>query len=116
MKDLIKENYFNIDTPFKTKLLIIGLSHLFGFNIIKFTSSSPFNEAQTIAMKRLKKGFFEGMDWYNQARINRGSDPKNVLKDALTKAEKDTKDTEISDQKKYLLDQKIDVLKSLTLN
>ena len=41
---------------------------------------------------------------------------KNVLKEALTKAEKDTKDTEISDQKKYLLDQKIDVLKSLTLN
>ena len=41
---------------------------------------------------------------------------KNVLKDDLSKAEKDTKDTEISDQKKYLLDQKIDVLKSLTLN
>ena len=41
---------------------------------------------------------------------------KNVLKDALSKAEKDTKDKEISDQKKYLLDQKIDVLKSLTLN
>tara|TARA_B100001996_G_scaffold8618_1_gene7297 strand:+ start:126 stop:527 length:402 start_codon:yes stop_codon:yes gene_type:complete len=41
---------------------------------------------------------------------------KNVLKDELTKAEKDTKNVEISDQKKYLLDQKIDVLKSLNLN
>ena len=41
---------------------------------------------------------------------------KNVLKDSLAEAEKNTKDGEISDQKKYLLDQKIDVLKSLTLN
>ena len=41
---------------------------------------------------------------------------KNILKDILTKAEKDSKDLEISDQKKYLIDQKIDVLKSLTLN
>ena len=41
---------------------------------------------------------------------------KNILKDTLTKAEKDSKDPEISDQKKYLIDQKIDVLKSLTLN
>ena len=82
MKDLIKENYFNIDTPFKSKLLIIGLSHLFGFDIIKFTSANPFNEAQAVAMKRLKKGFFEGMDWYNQSRINRGSDPKNILTNA----------------------------------
>tara|TARA_B100000287_G_scaffold422155_1_gene463705 strand:- start:1220 stop:1621 length:402 start_codon:yes stop_codon:yes gene_type:complete len=41
---------------------------------------------------------------------------KNILKDSLTKAEQDSKDPEISDQKKYLIDQKIDVLKSLTLN
>ena len=41
---------------------------------------------------------------------------KNVLKNELIKAEKDTKDTKISDQKKYLIDQKIDVLKSLSLN
>ena len=41
---------------------------------------------------------------------------KNFVRDALTKAEKDTQNTDISDQKKYLLDQKIEVLKSLTLN
>ena len=41
---------------------------------------------------------------------------KNVVRDALTKAEKDTQNAYISDQKKYLLDQKIEVLKSLTLN
>ena len=41
---------------------------------------------------------------------------KNILKDSLAKAEQDSKDPEISDQKKYLIDQKIDVLKSLTLN
>ena len=41
---------------------------------------------------------------------------KNVVRNSLTKAEKDTQNTDISDQKKYLLDQKIEVLKSLTLN
>ena len=41
---------------------------------------------------------------------------KKFLRDILTKAEKDTQNTDISDQKKYLPDQKIEVLKSLTLN
>ena len=41
---------------------------------------------------------------------------KNIARDALSKAEKDTQNKDISDQKKYLLDQKIEVLKSLTLN
>ena len=41
---------------------------------------------------------------------------KNIVKDALDKAEKDSKNADISDQKKYLLDQKIEVLKSLSLN
>ena len=41
---------------------------------------------------------------------------KNVVTEALTKAEKDTQNKDITDQKKYLVDQKIEVLKSLTLN
>ena len=41
---------------------------------------------------------------------------KNVVRDALTKAEQDTQKNDISDQSKYLLDQKIEVLKNLTLN
>ena len=41
---------------------------------------------------------------------------KNVARDALAKAEQDTQKNNISDQKKYLLDQKIEVLKNLTLN
>ena len=41
---------------------------------------------------------------------------KNVVREDLTQAEKDTQNKDISDQKKYLLDQKIEVLKSLTLN
>tara|TARA_B100001741_G_scaffold248779_1_gene210314 strand:+ start:89 stop:487 length:399 start_codon:yes stop_codon:yes gene_type:complete len=41
---------------------------------------------------------------------------KNVVRDALAKAEQDTQKNEISDQSKYLIDQKIEVLKNLTLN
>ena len=41
---------------------------------------------------------------------------KKLVKDTLAKAEKDTQNKDISDQTKYLLDQKIEVLKSLALN
>jgi len=41
---------------------------------------------------------------------------KNVVRDALVKAEQETKKNDISDQSKYLIDQKIEVLKNLTLN
>ena len=41
---------------------------------------------------------------------------KKEVSNILAKAEKDTQNTDISDQTKYLLDQKIEVLKSLTLN
>ena len=41
---------------------------------------------------------------------------KNKVKDILAKAEKDVENKDISDQEKYLVDNKIEVLKSLTLN
>ena len=41
---------------------------------------------------------------------------KNFVRDFLAKAEQDAKKNDISDQKKYLIEQKIDVLRNLTLN
>ena len=41
---------------------------------------------------------------------------KNKLRDILVKAEKEGQNPDISDQEKYLVDHKIEVLKSLTLN
>ena len=41
---------------------------------------------------------------------------KNVVRETLAKAEQDTQKNNISDQKKYLIEQKIEVLKNLTLN
>ena len=41
---------------------------------------------------------------------------KNLEREALSKAEEETKKSDISDQNKYLVDQKIEVLKNLTLN
>ena len=41
---------------------------------------------------------------------------KNKVRDILAKAEKDLENKDISDQEKYLVDHKIEVLKSLTLN
>ena len=41
---------------------------------------------------------------------------KNFVREALAKAEEETKKSDISDQKKYLLEQKIEVLRNLTLN
>ena len=41
---------------------------------------------------------------------------KNKIRDILAKAEKDAQNQEISDEEQYLIDHKIEVLKSLTLN
>ena len=41
---------------------------------------------------------------------------KNKVRDILAEAEKDLQNQDISDQAKYLVDHKIEVLKSLTLN
>tara|TARA_B100000953_G_scaffold226047_1_gene187549 strand:+ start:493 stop:894 length:402 start_codon:yes stop_codon:yes gene_type:complete len=41
---------------------------------------------------------------------------KNKVRDILVKAEKESQKQDISDQAKYLVDHKIEVLKSLTLN
>ena len=41
---------------------------------------------------------------------------KNKVRDILAKAEKDVENKDISDQEKNLVDHKIEVLKSLTLN
>jgi len=41
---------------------------------------------------------------------------KNKVRDILTEAEKESQNQEISDEAKYLVDHKIEVLKSLTLN
>ena len=41
---------------------------------------------------------------------------KNKVRDILAKAEKEAQNQDISDQTKYLVDHKIEVLKSLTLN
>ena len=41
---------------------------------------------------------------------------KNKIRDTLVEAEKESQNQEISDQEKYLVDHKIEVLKSLTLN
>ena len=50
-------------------------------------------------------------DNYKTKSIN-----KKIVTDALVKAEQDIQKTDISDQNKYLLDQKIEVLKSISLN
>jgi len=41
---------------------------------------------------------------------------KNKVKSILIEAEKDSQNNDISDEAKYLVDQKIEVLKSLTIN
>ena len=41
---------------------------------------------------------------------------KNVVRETLAKAEQEIQKNEISDQNKYLIDQKIEVLKNLSLN
>ena len=65
-------------------------------------------------IQEAEKAFVEGYDLAVQM-LNEKIDKKEVS-NILAKAEKDVQNSDISDQAKYLIDHKIEVLKSLTLN
>ena len=56
------------------------------------------------------------LEVYKQLKSELKKIDKNEVRDILAKAEKDVQNLDISDQAKYLVDHKIEVLKSLTLN
>ena len=53
-----------------------------GFDLVGITSDLPFENEEQVALDRFHNGLMGGMPWYNENRIIRGSDPRNLLPNA----------------------------------
>ena len=50
-----------------------------GFDLARVTTAEQFQSDRQIALERLEAGLMDGLPWYNEARILRGSDPQQLL-------------------------------------
>jgi len=55
-----------------------------GLDILGVTSAMPFYRAERVAKDRLRKGFMGKLPWYTEARINRGTNPRELLPGAVS--------------------------------
>ena len=53
-----------------------------GFDLVGITSDLPFENEKQVALDRFRNGLMGGMPWYDESRIIRGSDPRNLLPSA----------------------------------
>ena len=61
------------------KSLIKKYAYELGFDLVAITTADPFLRDRDIALERLKKGLMDGLPWYTQTRVERGSDPRKLL-------------------------------------
>ena len=50
-----------------------------GFDLVRVTSADEFAADREIARQRIKDGLMDGLPWYNEARVDRGSRPQVLL-------------------------------------
>jgi epoxyqueuosine reductase len=50
-----------------------------GFDLVGVTTAEPFFERSEIAIDRVRDGLMDGLAWYTEERVERGSDPTNLL-------------------------------------
>ena len=60
------------------KTFIKAYARELGFDLVGVTTAEPFTSHKP-ALQRLKGGLMAGLPWYTQARVERGSDPQQLL-------------------------------------
>ena len=50
-----------------------------GFDLARVTTAREFQSDRQVALQRLEAGLMDGLPWYTEARILRGSDPQQLL-------------------------------------
>ena len=51
----------------------------YGFDLVRIASADEFHEDREIAIQRIQDGLMDGLPWFNEARVNRGSSPQQLL-------------------------------------
>ncbi len=50
-----------------------------GFDLVGVTSAETFAQDRAVALQRLRTGLMDGLPWYTEARVLRGTDPQELL-------------------------------------
>ena len=50
-----------------------------GFDLARVTTAEEFQSDRQVALERLQAGLMDGLPWYTEARVLRGSDPQQLL-------------------------------------
>ncbi|MQF99058.1 MAG: tRNA epoxyqueuosine(34) reductase QueG [SAR202 cluster bacterium] len=64
--------------------IVKSLAYKLGFDDIRITSAKPFDHHREVTLKRIDAGLMEGLDWYTEERVERGTNPESILPGALS--------------------------------
>ena len=53
-----------------------------GFDLVRVTSAEQFTQDREVTLERLRAGLMDGLPWFNESRVQRGSDPAVLLPEA----------------------------------
>ena len=53
-----------------------------GFDLVRVTSAQVFAQDRAITLERLRAGLMDGLPWFNESRVQRGTEPDAILRGA----------------------------------
>ena len=63
----------------EAKEAVQDLAREIGFDRVGVTSAEPFEQAEAVALERVRAGLMDGLPWYHEARVRRGTSPSDIL-------------------------------------
>src|SRR5438874_6952453 len=76
----MKSQFANSHTDTETlKHAIIRRAEELGFDLVRFTSASPFPETRNVLEERIDRGLMSGLSWFTRERAAVAGDPSNLM-------------------------------------
>ena len=61
------------------KAVVVSHALELGFDLVRVTSAQDFVQDRAIALERLRAGLMDGLPWYSESRVLRGTSPQELL-------------------------------------
>ena len=61
------------------KKTVTGYALSVGFDLVKITSAEEFVQDRAVTLDRLRDGLMDGLPWYHEARVLKGTNPQELL-------------------------------------
>ena len=61
------------------KATVTAHAHACGFDLVGVTSADDFDADRDAALERIREGRMDGLPWYTESRVMRGTSPSELL-------------------------------------